>query len=1650
MIVAKKHTKRWIAWLLTIVTLVGFAANALPAAQAAGVEHHVSTPEDLLDLAAKSQAETSFDHETIYLDADIDITALDESLLASYHLKHLTFGNHDHWFRGTFDGQGHTIQGLNYQNESQTEQNCGLISYSQNAVIRNLTIENAALRSVYQGGLVVGQAQNCVLENVTVLNSDLEIRSAKDTSSMITNGGFCGGAISGLLENSLMYNCEISGTNVHCKCISDVEALSGEGMHMGGLVGLASNSTIEYCRARSNYAPDRTVRQSEVSSHHDTTFGVLVQKSLYVGGIVGSVNNCSIYDCFSTAIVDFSVETHLAVAENDTGYGGGIAGALRGNSVVERCHYAGNISSFQRNSFVFIPIVRRNANISGIAQLVQDGSQIRHSYFRPSDIVSGAKIPASGGGDGPQCSPVGDEEYRHVSFWKERDFDFSSTSVRTTMYHNQEPHYNKWVMDNDLGIPVHGSSVAATFDFPEAGSVTIDSTMLVHQAVTTTDPFSFAIQGVHPSEEQKVTLTAALNDRYRLIGWYQERSVMKQVTDDIHKLLAITSDPAKRIPDKGTNIRVSAQDNDLFIAAVEAEVTFHKIDGTVLQDGWFRYEDALPNQIPASPGSGVSFYGWTTIPNSEKPGEMGYSAITSKQLNEIKAQNAFYVTGDPIEKEMDLYPIFVDSMLYVQTEFEGHDRDSLDKPAEREGVGYTEVAADGDRVYINAVGKNADGSFPDGYRFKGWYQRLDGGNEVCVSREPKYYLPEITEPVTYVARFEYEVTYCVKALTPTNSGVSGESKKYASVWYDYEEGFHGVDGPAFRDEQVLHWGSQHVKHTRETELCGDAYDANTKIVAPMAVYSHNYCAQPTIPEEKPAVYVDTDFPGSGKIQGVENGFVFQPTSEKYSLHFWTLESQQDAWTVANNPMSIAQLEPQKEYYGRAMVTAQITFHGVGADGTEQQQSVTRRYEDPILLAEDLVYSYQYPQHQTMVDSVPVDRPESPISVTVTSQKSPEVGFTDRPGYAFLGWISSAEVKEGSDAWNRIYNVSGELYCTSDIYTVKPYLITDSAKVYEAQDVYPVYAKYQIETTTTIHQLVNLPDGMDVNKPNKPTYTMQPIEGEPGKVKVTVTAEDSVTQVLVRDPEGAKYHLASLSVEVDGKRKELKLTPGPNQYSVTGEVIAGKSYRFIAHYNPLLIVYHRDEQNLVQAVVRETGETIGIMPEPSDQISASDCSFVGWTESRPESGNVHRFVGRAEVEAAKLVFATTDGVVKHNMDLWPVFMAPSVKANSNIDSVIQQNGENPEDVRSLQKAPSHRMQLDAKDYPGYKFIGWYTGYVDANNPGTEVTKERQFLLTTPQLFDDMTYTAVYHEAYQVTYHDLDGSVLHIENVEPGTRSFVDEQGNALDVDPILALEKKLGKNQAFSEWQWNHQGTMTDWNAFCGTTISQNMDLYPVICTVTATDSNDANYTGKLRLKFAKTQKIDPNAPADSYTLVGVFTEHYVHPFLTLIVKLEMWNPAENGKKVVEIQDLPTRMYVDQGTPEEQKYVEASQGPVLTDAQGCARHDFFGKLILKEYCAEGAASNQNYVRVVSETNQSYVIPVDVSTGSGQSSVTLPVGSYLVEKDSDWNWRDTVTITGVDDTGRVSVVIGDEHTVTIQTERINRKWFSGEDSKKNKKQ
>lgn len=658
--------------LVAVATIALCCVMALPTAvhaedvPEAKTEFHIKNEADFLTYVALSrERDTSGWH--VYLDNDIELDSDDMKDIVANTVKHLSFGNKEHPFKGVFDGQNHTVEGLNYDKDAfDPERDTGFFAETNGATIKNFLVKNANVWADFRGGIIVGKAVNTRFENVMVMESTLHVTCANNALNLITNAGFEGGLIAGELDGCTLYNCEVRGGRAVNNTTSGVQALGGEGLYMAAFAGYVNKSTIEYCRVTPTRKDDGSVAKNgmtDVTNKYDVAIGALGGNNVYASGFVGCMaGEAKIIDCFSTAQCYSYAASYVGVVAVTRAWTGGLAGRIlteKGNELV-RSHFAGDLSSRQYNPIAVIPIIQNDVNLGGIAARAnKDDATVTECYFKPSVSLSGnsqgnpakKKIPSFGGdgttkGDG--YGPWDDERYTTRELWEEHDYDFCAGTKRSTANDGAlgGSHFNEWAMDYKLNIPVHGQSVKATIDFPGAGTATIAATKLgIDQA--TSDPYTFAVSAVLAGTAQGLAqgdtsvtfrqdtsakpkgLTDA-NGGYRFMGWFREPEVNVNRIDADNSWFngktdadAVTA--GKQVQKSEAHEHTSTytadnakgaeafKGNDLFIASYEAQVLFYNVKGEMLswQSGeahdkstdWYRYGVGLTPVAPADRGA---------------------------------------------------------------------------------------------------------------------------------------------------------------------------------------------------------------------------------------------------------------------------------------------------------------------------------------------------------------------------------------------------------------------------------------------------------------------------------------------------------------------------------------------------------------------------------------------------------------------------------------------------------------------------------------------------------------------------------------------------------------------------------------------------------------------------------------------------------------------------------------------------------------------------------------------------------------------------------------------------------------------------------------------------------------------------------------
>lgn len=1421
----------------------------------------------------------SFEGKTIALEADIDFTSIPDGEgkidQIITELGSLTFGDKDHPFRGEFDGRGHYIRHLDYHRDLwKPKANTGLFSFTEGAYLHDVHFSDCYVGADFRGGVLVGQARNTRIESVRMEDCTISVTPANNAVSLITNAGVMGGIIAGeMLDKSYMYDCTVQGGRAVNNSVVAVSGLGGEGLYLGALVGSAEDSQIEYCRVLPNnqYYIDRSAKpdtsvyarddnghykyQTEVYNRYEVAVGAVAGQGVYAGGIVGYTNDVDVVDCFSTAWVHTWVANYVGVGSGNIGYVGGIiAHAKSGSeganaSQVIRCHYAGNMESYQWNAVAVIPIIQSNVYLSGLVERDwNEDTGLYNSYFKRNDIVgkdSAIKphpngyvrawgdwlgLNYSGGEHGPSAQGfsygpiVDDAKYADRLFWEGEGYDFEGDEVRLSTIDNQIPgHVNKWIMDDYLGIPVHGDSVKATLDFPGAGDVTISQSTLGKEQKTA-DPYNFAVQPVSANETE-LTFTATVNnDRaantalamvssdanegFRFQGWFRNKGVTSNhIQQGKHAFFdpmvppepngeQVSAELEHVATNSGTGADEGAQfsDNDLFVAYYQAQVLFHDVKGDVIDkdssateatpqtdDDWYNHQDALPGVGEPkadreggenAPVAGAAkFLGWTTQKNKVTGG--GWPDVTTPELNAMKASGTFFEGGEPIERPMDLYPVYASLGANINVIAEGHELDPTSSDVNvREGVAQATVTAKDGKYELGINGLSAEGALPDGYRFLGWYEVKQNANGEPVYKEkpdvvynaagdrstayqyefgrklsgdPVVTIPDdvdLTQRHYYYARFEYRVDYYASAYLMGGIAEWESPRLYTERWKTYCSSFDKLRGPEFYRETIDHWS---LNEMIGGHVSGD--DAATLlaggIVAHHVVNGHNEKTSGGVYD----IVATFDFPNSARIYMSGNpdniGKNFELKAEPtdpagFKFIGWSWQQNSNEGTSPNNPWETgAHFTKPNRYSYEAHLVAQVRF--VDAGENVGDKVVSRAYSDyagdagftdgfqKVFMESDSEYEFRYLKYTGG------DASEEPNGLKVAIEASPSDEYMQkkRPDSLFLGWIDKYELKAGTMTEGEYESLYSEDTRTAkvSIDTIEPYLVKEDRLCDRPMMLYPVYADYSCETTT------NITRGTALTEPANPEIT-------PALADVAINGDGTKTVAVKADIESAtveKYSLASWTIESpEGTVIDTIRATGGNGNPVTSggaavgndnaklvyTIKAGSHYVIVANYEAtrdaeLDVTYHvrpsGEAGSATKVVAKKAGEPLGRGPVPEFKVDGA--AFVGWTEQQPAKGAEYLMFDAAD--ASKMVDEYT--IVEHSMELWPIYRIigtegdqANVRVNSNIDNT---DGVGVDHRRAMVKTastpqgPQTYVALEADAVDGYKFIGWYKDYID---------------------------------------------------------------------------------------------------------------------------------------------------------------------------------------------------------------------------------------------------------------------------------------------------------------------------------------------------
>ena len=1669
----------------------------------------VDSANDLIAIAKASRGigcdVDHFENQTIKLVNDIDLL----NVTIPEELGVLTIGgigSKSLPFKGIFDGQGYTIKNLNNEKSVLPDHNISLFGEIEGATIKDLTLDHANVDAAYEAGILVGEARSSKIFNVVVMNSKLKVQPANNVVSLITNLGTNGGAIAGKIENTILYNCESVNTTVYNNTTSGITGVGGERLDLGGLVGYSIESTIEYSR----------VRGGRVRNNYDIAVGALGGKELMTGGIVGEMNKTKVIDCFSTTDLISVGRNIVAVGSGVAGYTGGIAGVIYDeNNEIIRSHFAGTMDSYQYNAIAVIPIIQKDVNLAGLVgtDALNSSLTVENSFYRQdtlnTDDNSKVKLLGFDCNDVTNSKGLSSSEYENKSLWKNANYDFFAEEERNTVYSSN--HYNQWVMDYKLEMPIHGHSLSATFDFPDAAEVSIEKTYTdwyldkdedetavpieMISSHSTNNPYQFAVMG-YDTNQDMMTLKAetktisGIEEAYKFVGWYKRPQ--KYQGDSIPELPSffkkIISD-SNKVENASLAYELSLQDdnvddnNDLYVAHYQARVLFHNTEGNIINDDdnkqYFNYQDELPEVKIEDIPQGCTFYGWTTIANTDSDSSGAYIGITSDQLSNIIDADELYQTGDPIEKPMKLYPIFTNYRSNINIQVEGYNVEKPDNgdKTKRIDVAQASVISTNDgkiQLKLSPLDDKNLENGEEGYRFLGWYE-IDSEDSTQVghriSKEMTYTLPDdidLTEKHYYIARFEYRVNYWVQL--DESDGELNKKTLYATLWEKFGNPFENIDGPDSYYEEINHWGDQVVIHNNND--ASDAYSGN--IMEPLDVWAHRTLIDNG--GSANSAFVGTDFPGSstvkvdwkGALSYADGDLKITNIKDGYNFKFWTSEdrrrddfeldiykinpsvSKNYTWIEAFDAVHVG---GGHSFIGIAHMTANVVFNGIPSNGIPSSniKTVERRYEEKVFLQSDQSNKgyYKYASNANQSFNSDIDDYIDDWKLDITSLASPSNDKMEKEGYLFLGWVDKNSITD--EEFKYIYGgkVDNSTYATDDARKAIPYLLDDSVVVTKPMDLYPVYVKTNFTTTTNIKESGITVDHPNIALPIDPKYSKDSISTKNGYADITFTVDNNQTPVLRQDDKGARYQFKYLEyVDATGKTIRLNLENSDEKTVKVSNILLGPSYKFIAYYEPYVLSYHVSDAES-QFEVRNSGDKVGQQPDAVFE-NIDNYIFTGWTNVKPDSGNYY-------TSNENLTLIDSDDYVTGSMELWAVYQNANIKVTSNIDNKL---GDQTDETRGWRESNNGGYELFAKETvnvgsQNYVFCGWKYKETD-----------QKYLTTSPNYsmnpLEEKSYIAIYEQSVTVTYHFNDTESQKVQ-VVAGERSFVEtievdgeNITSMIDTDVMQSMMDTLGKDDLFIQWQWYNGEEMEEWSDFSGDLIDQNMDLYPVVYHLSATDSQDKQIDDMTFVYDKDDSQLEPTA------IHAYLSIPYTQEKLTITVTKMS---GSNFKKTL-VSDMPVTLWVadenmstdEKPNPDDEDVVDPYEeyGTKETDNNGEAVFTFTGQLEITKKMSDDSKSSDTFIftleKKVNDGVQKIEIPLTMKDNQTSITVQLPCGQYKVSEDESWAWRYKVDsdIGSVNEEGYINIIPyynTDPREITFTNAKTNDKWFNAIDHEPN---
>lgn len=419
----------------------------------------ITTVDDLLQFAKAVDA-GEYDDKTdavVSLEADLDLSGVSWTPIGSVFDGD---GNLLHYFSGKFYGNGHTISNIDFSDCYGKDEypSSGFFSEIYGAEVSGLTVQgktDVSNANYIFFGTIAGVAVNSKISDCA---SDVSFTD----SSVYINGTV---ALCGYAVNTTVDHCQNRGNYTITKDTTQ--------FWMGGIVGLAEGSTIQYC-----------VNTGDITSW-----------TPHAGGIVGQLYQGSkVINCYSSG--------RIIPLGNGTTNIGGIAGTVGAGTEIRHCYFSGEVDLSQYTAT--IPYTRLGGIVGGVSS---DTPVFENNYFVETENATAcSKYPEAGVAKSLEYMKT--EDFYNEITAAGGNYRFNSNGTPILLAPKYSVSFDVTPADlTNVVIKVNGQEVTSPVDL-EAGTYTVEV------SADNCDTFNsdIIITADTATHTQTITMTYALAD----------------------------------------------------------------------------------------------------------------------------------------------------------------------------------------------------------------------------------------------------------------------------------------------------------------------------------------------------------------------------------------------------------------------------------------------------------------------------------------------------------------------------------------------------------------------------------------------------------------------------------------------------------------------------------------------------------------------------------------------------------------------------------------------------------------------------------------------------------------------------------------------------------------------------------------------------------------------------------------------------------------------------------------------------------------------------------------------------------------------------------------------------------------------------------